>query len=552
MVTKLKLIYKKNRIYRIVLFSIFMISFLGIAMSIKMQNSSPVANTLSKWEYRSQFEQSCILSDILLKISLIFFLAGCIAFAGILYDDVVFHKEDYTILKSLGFSQSTLTKMIILRYLPTFLVSGILGSFVTGIKLLPYYLAWIGALFLLLLFLLLLFLGNKLKLKTSPEDTHEAKLEPTKTILAKIQKRHILIRFLCIYKNYGVCLSFVTAIFIFMGTFCTSFVYNSAGDRKVFEKNFFINNSAIDIQWRNYTAYLKNHEKLKETYAENYKAFTMFLDENVIINKYSIDAYVSDSFSSIESPMIIAGRAPIYDDEISIGVAFAKLQGLTIGDTLQVSAKDKTCIYLITGLIQCADMGFDCELTYEGFKRIQPEYSAANTCMFFNKEYSREEITQLIHELKKEYKADIKDIENKTLESNELYAKYKYSIIYITIILAVSFIFVVTLFVRLITKCWTTSMKSQFIVLHTMGVTLKKLKNIETMLIDFYAAVGMIGGLLLSLLLNSMYNFIFSKIGLFQINFKYPVGLLIAIALVQTIIIMTLKPKFKKEDYTHV
>lgn len=543
MVTKFKLIYRKNRIYRIVLCFIFLVCFLGIAVAIKMQEPSLSSQEISKWAYRSQLEQGYILSDIIFNISYVFFGAGCLGFVGILYDDIVFNQEEYRVLLEMGTSKKMLMRIVILRYVPCFFVPFLCGFFLAGMQVLTRYMVLI-----VILFILLVYWCSKIGKIKVVRDSGITGGKKTQRI-ATIKKSHIFLRFAYNYKNFGICLSLVIAIFVFIGSFCTGFVYNSVFDKNTFEKNFFINNTSIDVVWKNYDAYLKNIELLKKTYADKYENIYMFLDEEVVINEFMVDAYISDSFERISTPMFVSGRAPFYDNEISIGFTFAKLQGIHIGDIVDVSANNHHYSYLVTGIIQAADMGFDCELTYDGYKKIEPEFTKANSCLCFSDDYGVDEVEQFIKAINKNYKADIQEIDNKLIQSEQLYNSYKETILFITIIIAIIVCLVIILFVRLITKCWIFSMQSQFRIMHIMGINRRNIKIFKNSIIHFYVLLGMMVGLLFALFLDPLYNFVFSKIGLHRVDFKYPVWLMIGIAIIQVILTIIMYNRLRREEY---
>lgn len=546
MVTRVKLIYKKNRIYRIVVFFIFMLGFLGIALAIHMQDPSSISATLSKWEYRSRLEQSRIVAEIFLKLGVVCLSVGCITLTGILHDDVVFYRREYQILMTMGFDWSKLKRMVIIRYLPIILIPVVFAVMIAGVSVLRKCIILV-----MVMLIILIYWSNKIGKKTYEVEVASAR-EIKINCKKNMNKRYLVYRFFSVYRNYGICLMLVIAIYVFIGSFCTSFVFNSVCKRASFEKNFFVNNSTVDIEWSDYHSYQENIDSLKELLGADLKNMYMFLDETVKIDGFLIDAYISDSFMPIQSPRCLDGRVPLYDNEIGIGAAFAQMQEIAIGDVINISADENQGSYLVTGILQAADMGFDCELTYEGYRRLSPNYSRANTCIHMVNTYEKVKIDSLIRELSKKYASDIMEIENKTVQSQQLYNNYKQIIIFITIVLALGATFVVVLFARLIERSGSTHLQSQLKLMYFMGIYIGKKNRLENLIILFYGILGLTCGLLASLLLNPIFNLIFSKIGVFKIEFDYPIGFIVAIAVLQVITVILFNLKSGEEEYQYV
>ncbi|MBQ4270432.1 MAG: ABC transporter permease [Clostridiales bacterium] len=66
----------------------------------------------------------------------------------------------------------------------------------------------------------------------------------------------------------------------------------------------------------------------------------------------SIQVDITEDWSSISECGIMEGRAPMYDDEVAIGLTLARAKGLMAGDMILLETGDRSCEYTITGFVQ--------------------------------------------------------------------------------------------------------------------------------------------------------------------------------------------------------
>ncbi|MDE6614939.1 MAG: ABC transporter permease, partial [Lachnospiraceae bacterium] len=83
-------------------------------------------------------------------------------------------------------------------------------------------------------------------------------------------------------------------------------------------------------------------------------------------------ATISDDFSKVNNQDVcIEGRFPKYDNEIAIGVKYAKEKGLNTGDVIILAADGKEAEYIISGFTQISNnLGKDCLLSSDGYRRM--------------------------------------------------------------------------------------------------------------------------------------------------------------------------------------
>jgi len=83
-------------------------------------------------------------------------------------------------------------------------------------------------------------------------------------------------------------------------------------------------------------------------------------------------ATLCDDFSKANNQGICPeGRFPKYDNEVAIGIKYAKENGLKIGEEIRLTAEGKEESYLISGFTQISNnLGKDCLLTRSGYERL--------------------------------------------------------------------------------------------------------------------------------------------------------------------------------------
>ena len=100
-----------------------------------------------------------------------------------------------------------------------------------------------------------------------------------------------------------------------------------------------------------------------------------FDDTRIIVDGYDVYTNVMENYSSKESNTVYDGRYPVYDNEIVISGAFAKILNKGIGDTVLVGPEEKP--FLITGLTQgLGNSGstLKAHLTLSGIRKISPDF----------------------------------------------------------------------------------------------------------------------------------------------------------------------------------
>lgn len=108
---------------------------------------------------------------------------------------------------------------------------------------------------------------------------------------------------------------------------------------------------------------------------------------------------------------ILEGRACKYENEIVITDYVAKDLGVNIGDSVEVSYRESSREFLITGFYQCAnDVGANVGISSEGFRRLAGEEETGNAVYYLLKE--PEAAKELTEELIARYGDGLTPVEN--------------------------------------------------------------------------------------------------------------------------------------------
>ncbi len=90
------------------------------------------------------------------------------------------------------------------------------------------------------------------------------------------------------------------------------------------------------------------------------------------VNGLSLVATLTDDFKDVNNQAVCTeGRFPQYDNEVMIGVKYAKDKQIEIGDEITLSSEGKEAAYIVTGFSQLSNyLGKDCLLTRKGYERM--------------------------------------------------------------------------------------------------------------------------------------------------------------------------------------
>ncbi|MDR1388231.1 MAG: ABC transporter permease [Propionibacteriaceae bacterium] len=105
-------------------------------------------------------------------------------------------------------------------------------------------------------------------------------------------------------------------------------------------------------------------------------AFRYSNDVPLRLNGDSTTGVVTDDFAAFEGNMLFQGRWPAHPNETAVSARQADQLGLTRGDTVTLTAADRSAEYIVSGLIQTMnDGGLLTALTTAGLDRVWPDQS---------------------------------------------------------------------------------------------------------------------------------------------------------------------------------
>lgn len=116
-------------------------------------------------------------------------------------------------------------------------------------------------------------------------------------------------------------------------------------------------------------------EKFMKIMEENSNVQKVYLYNSLYVQHKEgsvLMASISDDFSKVNNQDVcIEGRFPKYDNEIAIGVKYAREKELKTGDVIIFAADGKEAEYIISGFTQISNnLGKDCLLSSDGYRRM--------------------------------------------------------------------------------------------------------------------------------------------------------------------------------------
>lgn len=557
MVIKAKLVFREKRASRLILFVIFFISFTIMMSTVAIKavavDADNVVNTVigpgqvdgtdfdyDKWTKRGMEERNYILSNVLFMLSVVMYINGVVALLAVLYDDTVLCSSKYGILKNMGFTHNMLTRLVYIRYMPAVVSAMLSANVLTAIVFKDYYLKmFIYSIIMLgIIVLEIAYFATKVNIQKGCGDSSLMEEDDNfnnESRMKFVSKKNMLVQMALrgskTYKGFGIILVMIVAILVVTCNFSSVFCYNSLIKTEKFTANFFVNASDIDILWKDRQSRYDNEEKLLEHFGAEIEKAVNFVDTEVGVGGMIVDAFVSDDFTDIDSPKCYKGRSPLHENEIALGYAISKRMNADIGDEIKVVLNEYSEVYLVTGLLQSADMGLDCELTTGGMLRINPEFDEALTSVYLKGDNKGNKVKECTDIIDKYYNDSVMSWEDKYSYCHELLYNYKTMIKIITIIVVVLALLITRLYLNLALRGFLQSRRGHMDVMRVYGFNNRDI-SIEQMLgIMVFVILGaVIGGIMSAVVLPLIYGKLFMAIGIVELDFMYPGWLIFIVA----------------------
>ncbi|MDE5893831.1 MAG: FtsX-like permease family protein, partial [Acetatifactor sp.] len=236
-------------------------------------------------------------------------------------------------------------------------------------------------------------------------------------------------------------------------------------------------------------------------------------------------ATLCDDFAELNNQDVcIEGRYPQYDNEVAVGVKYAREKGLEIGEEITLTVGEREADYLITGFTQISNnLGKDCLLTREGYEKLG---DLQNLSFYLN---VREGVDlETFHKKIKEQFAgnvnamiDVRAIIEGTASVYVTLLTFIVCAILLLSVVIIAFVF------YLLVRTMLNRKKHDYGILKALGFTTGQLilqtalSFMPTMILS--AALGLV---VCSLIINPLMALFLSGIGIVKCTFTVPVGLI--------------------------
>ncbi len=171
----------------------------------------------------------------------------------------------------------------------------------------------------------------------------------------------------------NLMITFIVVLVTFASVFSIVLYYNISQDRTAF---LFLVGAETDNVEVTANKSADTYRLKAEIEKLEHVTKTVFFDmTSAKMDGHLIDLTVSDDLDKLNNSMLIEGRHPKYDNEISISLKVSQMIGKGVGDTLTMESGETSRQMLITGMTQYMNnMGEASYVTIPGILQLMPEY----------------------------------------------------------------------------------------------------------------------------------------------------------------------------------
>lgn len=214
-----------------------------------------------------------------------------------------------------------------------------------------------------------------------------------------------------------------------------------------------------------------------------------------------------------EYSVLIEGRLPKYDNEISVTAIVADQLGVTVGDIIYVKGDQEKKDYIISGITQQMEMlGLKATMTMEGAARVNGS-SVVNQIRVYTKDDCAYE------QIEKKIKTEFPDLDITSLSENMeiVLSSVKAAMAILCVVFVVITVVIVTLTIILLVKTKITREWKQYGVYKALGFTTGELiVQIQMSSLPVFLTGSIIGAVLSVYLLNPLVQTCLSSAGIVQ------------------------------------
>lgn len=209
------------------------------------------------------------------------------------------------------------------------------------------------------------------------------------------------------------------------------------------------------------------------------------------------------------------GRVPKYDNEIMMTEIAAEYLGKKIGDTVEIVEGDRDAEFLITGYYQSSnDAGKIAGVTYEGYKKLLPDYKYNSCELLLNKNTDAAQMIKDIKTMAKEQGLQIK-AENVEDEIQSTMKDAQLGILALVVLFYVLAILMTGLITFLLAMILMKKQKREFAIQKSMGYPIRLLRLQFSLSFGLAGMAGaVLGVIMVYLFANRMFAALFRNIGI--------------------------------------
>lgn len=251
----------------------------------------------------------------------------------------------------------------------------------------------------------------------------------------------------------------------------------------------------------------------------------------------AVTAFVCEDFSQVTNDLCYTGKNPEKADEIALGSAW--MENYEIGDTVMVSLDKKEESFKVTGFVQSVNLqGEVCELSLDGYNRLCDKAEAPTLYVYL---HDTADAAEFVEAYEKNYSDKMTAIVNSQKLQKEAQDMYMgITVILVALIFAVT-VLVVLFILYIIIKSLLVKRKQELGIYKAMGYT-----NLQLIFqnVGSFMPVSIVATLLSSVAalayMPYIYQLIFQAIGAMKNNMEISFGFLMAFAMVQIIVNLTI------------
>ncbi|MDE7435514.1 MAG: FtsX-like permease family protein [Lachnospiraceae bacterium] len=285
--------------------------------------------------------------------------------------------------------------------------------------------------------------------------------------------------------------------------------------------------SSIDIQSEAEEAFLREmsaDERVEKIYL--YHAL-----EVRHIGGVGLFTVLCDDYSTVNNPSVcVEGRYPKYDNEVAIGISYARDMGLEIGDEITLTANDRESSYIISGFTQISDsFGKDCLLTRAGYQKLG---SLTNLRYYLNLAEGVD-IDDFHEDVIRQFGVNVNYVMNMLSAIEGTATVYVSLMTIIVIAILILSIIIITLVLYLLVRTMLNHKKRDYGILKALGFTTGQLMLQTAVSLMPTVILSTIAGLIIcSLIINPLTSLFLSGLGVVKCSFALPTGFLILAGIV--------------------